>query len=128
MSGSPGGRRVYHPYEATPPITKITLVADLVFCAGSWGCPRGKARNRGSGAGVVAREGTSCGRGGDVSNERVAAGFENHGIIRQIKLERLRPFFFPTPITIHTYEPPRAKWIRPCLLPTIDHGSLLITG
>lgn len=42
-----------HPYEATPPITKITPVADLVFCADSrWrpreGAtePRGWARSR----------------------------------------------------------------------------------
>lgn len=34
------------------------------------------------------REGCAA-QGGNVSNERVAAGFENHGIIRQIKLERL---------------------------------------
>lgn len=46
--------------------------------------------------------------GRDVSNERVAAGFENHGIIRQIKLERLRPFF-PLPYT------GPMKWIKPCL-------------
>lgn len=39
----------------------------------------GKARSR---------EGCAA-QGEDVSNERVAAGFENHGIIRQIKLERL---------------------------------------
>lgn len=46
--------------------------------------------------GKESREGCAT-QGGDVSNERVAAGFENHGIIRQIKLERLRPFF-STPI------------------------------
>lgn len=42
----------------------------------------------------VSKEPRGCAAPGrDVSNERVAAGFENHGIIRQIKLERLRPFF-----------------------------------
>lgn len=38
--------------------------------------------------GARSREGCAA-QGGNVSNERVAAGFENHGIIRQIKLERL---------------------------------------
>lgn len=33
--------RVRHPYEATPPITKITPVADLVFCADSRWSARG---------------------------------------------------------------------------------------
>lgn len=56
-------------------------------------------------------------QGGDVSNERVAAGFENHGIIRQIKLERLRPFF-PLP-----YSGPM-KWIKPCLSPPPMVGGL----
>jgi len=60
-------------------------------------------------------------QGGDVSNERVAAGFENHGIIRQIKLERLP--FFSTPIY-----PGPMKWIKPCLSPAADgRRSLLIT-
>lgn len=88
--------RVRHPYEATPPITKITPVADLVFCADSRWRTRGRRDAGRKGAGEIeggeqgaAREGP----GRDVSNERVAAGFENHGIIRQIKLERLRPFF-----------------------------------
>lgn len=61
-------------------------------------------------------------QGGDVSNERVAAGFENHGIIRQIKLERLRPFFPPRaalraePRRVRTPMSHPTKWIRPCLL------------
>lgn len=63
------------------------------------------------------REGCAV-QGGDVSNERVAAGFENHGIIRQIKLERLRPFF-STPIY-----PGPMKWIKPCLSPAPMVGGL----
>lgn len=61
MSGSPGGRRVYHPYEATPPITKITLVADLVFCAGSWEGIRGAKEAERLGSCRGAREGISMG-------------------------------------------------------------------
>jgi len=79
----------------------------------------------------TARSGQEAARGcaawdGDVSNERVAAGFENHGIIRQIKLERLRPFF-PLPYIrrpgvrwnglIHVYRHYACRWV-----------SLLITG
>lgn len=63
---------------ATPPITKITLAADLVLRRGSQGVRRVTV-------------------GWELSNERVAAGFENHGIIRQIKLERIRPFLLPPP-------------------------------
>lgn len=44
--------RVRHPYEATPPITKITPVADLVFCADSrWRGGGGKKRGREGGGG-----------------------------------------------------------------------------
>lgn len=70
---------------------------------------RGTRRRVGKGEEVVGGEqGAARARGRDVSNERVAAGFENHGIIRQIKLERLRPFF-------HSHIPGPMKWIKPCL-------------
>ena len=71
-----------------------------MFCADSqWClCARGGAGiGRGGEEGERDRQGAArvvrC-KVGDVSNERVATGFENHGIIRQIKLERLQPFFF----------------------------------
>lgn len=48
----PRGHLACHPYEATPPITKITLVADLVFCADSQWC-------------LCARGGAGIGRGGE---------------------------------------------------------------
>lgn len=80
-------------------------------------------RARGRGIGVEERQAevARSREGGDVSNERVAAGFENHGIIRQIKLERLRPFFFSSPLP-HTPAP--MKWIKPRLSPPPMLGGL----
>lgn len=114
---SPTPRHAFcHPYEATPPITKITPVADLVFCADSRWRPRATRVAKGGNASKEPRRA----RVGNVSNERVAAGFENHGIIRQIKLERLRPFF-PLPYTAG----PATKWIKPCLSPPPHRLSMV---